>query len=92
MKEPDITIIRKVALKHLPDALDTEAKFFAEGAFNKLYLIRAIHSRQDFLMRIALPVDLCFKTESEAATLEYVRRHTTIPVPKVIAYHSSSQN
>jgi aminoglycoside phosphotransferase len=43
-------------------------------------------------MRVSLPVDPFFKTESEAATLAYVGRHTSIPVPKVIAYDSSSNS
>ena len=43
-------------------------------------------------MRVALPVDPYFKTESEVATIEYIRRHTSIPVPQVVAYSSSPCN
>lgn len=43
-------------------------------------------------MRVALPVEPFFKTESECATLAYVRMHTSVPVPNVIAYSSTSDN
>lgn len=43
-------------------------------------------------MRIPLPVDPGFKTLKEVVTLEYVREHTTILVPKVIASDFTSDN
>jgi hypothetical protein len=41
--------------------------FFTEGAFNKLYLICS--NDRSYLMRVALPVDPCWKTLSELVTL-----------------------
>ncbi len=43
-------------------------------------------------MRVALPVDPFYKTESEVATMEYVRRHSLMPVPRVTAFASSASN
>lgn len=43
-------------------------------------------------MRVALPVDPFFKTESEVATIQYVRERSSLPVPRVIAFSSSSSN
>ena len=40
-------------------------------------------------MRITLPVEPLFKTESECATLAYICSHTSIPVYNVIADDSS---
>ncbi|OCL02564.1 hypothetical protein AOQ84DRAFT_276170, partial [Glonium stellatum] len=33
-----------------------------------------------------------YKVQSEVATIEYVRLHTTIPVPRVYAFDSSMRN
>lgn len=44
------------------------------------------HLPQDYLIRVALPVDPFFKRESEVATLAYIRKYTSIPVPKVLAF------
>ncbi|ODM24201.1 hypothetical protein SI65_02089 [Aspergillus cristatus] len=90
---PDISIIKSLAVKHLPEGYtDINATFFAEGSFNKLYCITSPHLAQQYLMRVALPVEPFFKTESEVATLAYIRQYTTIPVPKVLAYCSSAKN
>lgn len=43
-------------------------------------------------MRVALPVDPFFKTESEVATMDYVRRHSSLPAPRVVAYSASASN
>ena len=43
-------------------------------------------------MRVALPAYPTKKTDSEVATLQWVRQHTSIPVPQVYAYSSFSQN
>ena len=90
---PDISIIRDLAIQHLPrEYTDIEIEFFAEGAFNKLYTVRSPQILPQYLMRVALPVEPFFKTESESATLKYLRTYTSVPVPNVIAYDSSSQN
>ncbi|RTE84777.1 hypothetical protein BHE90_000531 [Fusarium euwallaceae] len=93
-REPDIQIARKLALEHLPADLFSDACIspFAQGAFHRLYCLSSKHTTAEYLMRIALPVDPFFKTESEVATMDYVKRNSSIPVPEVIAYASSASN
>jgi len=43
-------------------------------------------------MRVAIPVEPFFKTESEVATMEYIREHSSIPIPQVVAYSPSASN
>lgn len=90
---PNISVVQDLAAQHLPQTFtDIAVTFFAEGAFNKLYSICSPHHPQHYIMRITLPVEPFFKTESECATIAYIRKYTSIPIPKVIAYDSSSEN
>ena len=43
-------------------------------------------------MRVSLPVDPYFKTASEVATLQFIQKNTSIPVPRVIAFDASVDN
>lgn len=72
---PEVSVIRTLAIQHLHDRFkDVKVSFFAEGAFNKLYDISSPSAHhQEYLMRVLLPVEPFFKTESEVATLAYVR-------------------
>ncbi|KAI0247102.1 phosphotransferase enzyme family-domain-containing protein [Lactifluus subvellereus] len=95
--EPDIAIARAIALRHLPViASGYGIRFFSAGTFNKLYSLYPLDNDEgtveSFIMRISLPVDPYFKTASEVATLQFVRKNTSIPVPHVIAFDSSSDN
>lgn len=95
-REPDINAIRSLAehhlLKHLGVSLDRaslEVSFFAEGAFNKLYQISDPGLPSSYLLRVTLPVEPFFKTESEVATIAYLQANTSLPVPQIIAWESS---
>jgi len=78
-----------------------EASIEFYGAFNKLYSIalkdnskdESDHEHNDtsYLMRVALPVDPKATTLSETATINFLQRNTTIPVPGIISYSSSRQ-
>ena len=64
------------------------ATFFAEGAFNKLYAITVSSSGStlgspQYIFHATSPVELFFKTASEATTLSYLLEHTSIPVPRI---------
>ena len=72
------------------DATLLEVRFFTEGATNKIYAITYAGKDLQYLLRVAAPVDPYFKTESEVATYAFLRQHTAIPVPKIIAWDSSS--
>ena len=45
-----------------------------------------------YIFRLASPVEPFYKTASEVATLSYIREHTSIPMPRVIAYSSTAKN
>lgn len=91
-KEPDVSIVASIARTHLgcAESASPEVEFFAQGAFNKLYRITT--EGQTCLMRVSLPVDPHYKTESEVATIEFVRQKTSLPVPKIIAFDSDNEN
>ena len=94
--EPDIEIIKSLALKYLASALpDTrnlnqiEVQAFAQGGFNKLYSISYSGHPKKYLLRVALFIVTYCKIESEAAVLSYLKEKTSIPVARVIAWDSS---
>ena len=91
-KEPDIDIIRKIARKHLGDDVKSpiNVTFHAQGAFNKLYKIEKVDSA--CLLRVSLPVYPHLKTQSEVATINFVRDHIGMPAPRIIAFDSESHN
>ena len=97
--EPELSSIRAIATKYLAKAVGAtfdetslDARFFAEGLYNKLYLLSYPNHPQEFLFRVSLPIDPFSKIESEVATLRFVRENTTIPVAHVIAWESSADN
>lgn len=96
---PDVAVIETLSRTHLrlPADRHLAVTFFSEGAFNKLYTIAAsdgddsIGSSQ-YIFRATSPVEPFYKTASEVATLSYIREHTSVPVPRVIAYNSIAEN
>ena len=95
--EPDITVIKSLASRHLaselPDTLDLDQiqiQFFAQGSFNKLYSISYSGHSTDYLLRVALPIVPYHRIENEAAVLSYLKGTTSIPIARVIAYESSA--
>ena len=95
--EPDVIIIRSLAMKHLaselPNMVDLnkiEVQFFAEGSLNKLYSVSFPGHSTSYLFRVALPLVPYYRIESEVAMLSYLKEKTSIPVPCVIAWESSA--
>ena len=88
--EPRIDIVEHVARQKLGQPLTCNVEYFGQGAFNKLYVVQC--ENEEYMMRVSLPVDPRHKTLSEVATLDYVRQHTDIPVPKVVAFDASNDN
>ncbi|KAL2132388.1 hypothetical protein VTI74DRAFT_3865 [Chaetomium olivicolor] len=84
--------IRRILVQQFPEFANAEIKYFAKGTFNRLYSLTNPSWDKPYIFRVSIPVEPFFKTESEIATMEYVRRHTTMPVPPVIAYSSSDDN
>ncbi|KAK7428873.1 hypothetical protein QQZ08_004643 [Neonectria magnoliae] len=57
----------------------------------RLYVVED-NLKQKFIMRVSLPVDPHNKTASEVATLRWLRNHSDIPVPRVMAFDDSNNN
>lgn len=92
-REPSMNAIENVCRLRLQ--IDSKepcsVSFHAEGAFNKLYLVKAGHDRS-WLMRVSLPVCPHHKTRSEVATIKWLRENTDIPVPQVFDFDDSNAN
>lgn len=91
-----VSNIQKILSPHLQSlglSDKVRVRLFNAGAYNVLYKL----SSKDplfppLLVRIACNEIASNRMDSEVATMEFVRAHTTIPVPKVYAYDSSRQN
>ena len=100
MVVPNISNIEAISRNHLfPNTDSSSAEeltvtFLAEGSFNKTYTVdtKTKSLVKSYVFRVSLPVEPGDKVRNEVATLDYVKRHTKIPVPTVIAYDSSSDN
>jgi aminoglycoside phosphotransferase (APT) family kinase protein len=97
--DPDISAIESLSRTHLQISGERHINvtFLAEGAFNKLYTIATsngggVESQLPYVFRVALPVEPFYKTASEVATISYIREHTSVPIPHIIAYDSTADN
>ncbi|KAF9630378.1 Aminoglycoside phosphotransferase [Lasiodiplodia theobromae] len=94
--EPDVDIITNMIRPYarlcgLPNE-DISVEFLARGAWNSVYTVSSADKSSQCVFRCALPAYPWFRTQLEVSTMEYVRTHTTIPVPKVFAFNSSMKN
>lgn len=89
-EEPSISIIKKLVKRHLDLKEEPDISYFAEGALNKLYAFDCHKGR--FIMRVTLPVAPGAKTDSEVATIAFIRKYTTIAVPQIVAHDSNLKN
>lgn len=91
-RQPAPEAIETVCRKRLNISNDASCSisFYAEGAFNKLYLVKT--AEQSLLMRISLPVCPHDKTRGEVTTMRWLAKNTTIPVPNVVAFDDTNQN
>lgn len=96
---PDTSVIEAISRRHLfphtdGASVELRVKFLAKGAFNKVYTVdtKTTSAVKSYIFRATLPVEPSDKVRNEVATLDYIKQRTTIPVPSVIAYDSSSEN
>ena len=87
IKETVWPILERLGCKH---GENISIEFLADGGFNRVYTVQT--SARNYVFRVALPVDPYYKTESDVATNELVRHFTTIPVPTIYAFDSSTHN
>jgi hypothetical protein len=90
-REPDTDMIAKIARRNLSqgDGVHVDVDFHAKDVCNKIYKISAAGS--SYIMRVLLPVYPRLETDGKVATVNFVRRETTIPVPHVLAFDSSTR-
>ncbi|KXX82334.1 Altered inheritance of mitochondria protein 9, mitochondrial [Madurella mycetomatis] len=70
-------------------------RFLGEGTWNRAFAVSTCHGGRyrALIFRVALPaITHLSKVEAEAATMEWVRCNTDIPVPEVLDYESSPRN
>ncbi|KAF2838287.1 hypothetical protein M501DRAFT_869907 [Patellaria atrata CBS 101060] len=71
-------------------------QFLARGGWNRAYTVATTELSsgvpKELVLRFIFPVQPWYKVHSEVATMEYVRIHTSIPLPKVYAFDSSTDN
>ena len=93
-EDPSLELVAEIAHRHLKLSQDeisqTTTEFRFQGAFNKLYAVEC--PQGSFFMRVTLPVDPHFKTLSEVATITLLQSCTSVPVPRIIASSSTSDN
>lgn len=74
------------------DASDIRVKFYGNSGYYKLYSVSSPRLAKKYIFRATLPVEPFYKTESEVATMAFIRKYTALPVPLVIDYCSSASN
>ena len=67
-------------------------KFLAEGTWNRSFSTSDSDNGREYVFRVSLPLYPWYKTQAEVGTIQYIRRHTKIPVPVVYAFDSPANN
>lgn len=91
-RQPSTQAIETVCRQRLniSNNANCSISFHAEGAFNKLYLVKT--DEQSLIIRITLPVHPRYKTGGEVTTLRWLAENTNIPVAKVVAFDDDREN
>ncbi|RAL11482.1 aminoglycoside phosphotransferase family protein [Aspergillus homomorphus CBS 101889] len=87
------TELQRVAGQAMGEAHCPSIIKFAEGCFNKVFLLKANPGRES-IARMPTPIAGAphYTTASEVATIDFLRSVLNLPVPKVWAYSTSSTN
>ncbi|KAJ5950693.1 Mitochondria protein Fmp29 [Penicillium vulpinum] len=87
------TELQKIAGEALQQDYCSDIAKFAEGGFNKVFLLRAKNGCE-VIARIPTPVagPPYYTTASEVATMNFLRAVLKLPVPEVLVYSISSDN
>ncbi|KAF7324118.1 hypothetical protein MKEN_00634200 [Mycena kentingensis (nom. inval.)] len=88
--EVDRRVLKDVVLEHMKKPV-ARIVFLSAGTFHKAYLITLTDGHQ-VVARVARRFMPRLKTESEIATLRYLREKTTLPVPEIHHYDSNPYN
>ncbi|TDL14409.1 hypothetical protein BD410DRAFT_734132 [Rickenella mellea] len=86
----DRHVLRDVVRERMGEDV-VRISFISSGTFHKAYLL-TLASRSSLIARVARRFMPRLKTESEVATLAWLRAHTDVPVPQVLSYDASPYN
>ena len=89
-KEPSLADIKVTIESISKDFQNVNVTLLAQGAFNKVH--RIDHGDSTACLRVSLSVLPHSKTQSEVATLRFIREYGRIPVPTVLAFDDSNDN
>ncbi|KAK7216494.1 hypothetical protein V2G26_004497 [Clonostachys chloroleuca] len=82
--EPDHEAILQAARQALSLNELCSVRFLAQGVFSRVYVISSLS--EEYIFRLSLPMYRRWKIESEIATMEWARKNTSLPVPRVLAH------
>lgn len=86
--KPDLESIRQTVAEYQKSHKISVSEI--HRGISQIYEVRV--DNQVLVMRVYLPLDPENKTLSEVATVNWTRRHTSLPVPNIIAYQASREN
>uniref|UniRef100_A0A8H7TV68 Aminoglycoside phosphotransferase domain-containing protein n=1 Tax=Bionectria ochroleuca TaxID=29856 RepID=A0A8H7TV68_BIOOC len=86
----DENAIQKTVQLALERPCPDSIQLLAKGTFNRVYSVGA--NDPEAVIRICMPILPEVKTECEVATIHWVQSHTSLPVPKILAYQSHCKN
>ncbi|KAF2502419.1 hypothetical protein BU16DRAFT_532774 [Lophium mytilinum] len=71
-----------------------QVEYLNEGTWNAAFKVWSTEDgfTHNAVLKIPKPIMPWYKTQSEVATMTYIREHTKVPVPKVFAFDSSTDN
>ncbi|EJT99189.1 hypothetical protein DACRYDRAFT_109914 [Dacryopinax primogenitus] len=86
----DRGILRRVVEEDMKSKVD-RCEFLGSGTFHKCFLV-TFKERAPVVARIAQSYFPALKTASEVATLHFLRAHTSLPVPVIHVYDTTTDN
>ncbi|KAG9035514.1 hypothetical protein FRB95_011220 [Tulasnella sp. JGI-2019a] len=86
----DRNVLKSVVAKRMRTQV-TRITFLSSGTFHKAFLVTLADERE-IVARIARRYMPKLKTESEVATINYIRQHTDIPVPVIYHFDTNPYN
>lgn len=93
----DVPVDRLIVLGAAKNALRrsdfAKIMFLGQGSFNSIYSVQYQDARgpNEVIMKVMLPINPQWKTESEVATMGWIRKHTSVPVPATLAFEMEAK-
>ncbi|KAH8115884.1 hypothetical protein DFH11DRAFT_1506822 [Phellopilus nigrolimitatus] len=87
----DRRVMRDIVKEHMGAEVARIRFISSVGTFHKAYLV-TLETTETLIARVARRFMPRLKTESEVATMAYLREHTKIPVPEVYAWDGNPYN